>query len=72
MSATKKFQAALKEMGLKLSREEAKKMFYDYKAIMRTARKASQMDLVCLLEESKEKGLEDALQLIMYAKEIQS
>lgn len=70
-SKTKQFQAILKEMNLKMSREEAKALFFECKKILRTAKHATQFELMDLLLKSKEKGLEDALQLIMYAKEIQ-
>jgi isopropylmalate/homocitrate/citramalate synthase len=69
-SKTKKFQTILKKMDLKLSREEAKKLFFECKAILKLAKHTSHFELMNLIEKSKEKGLDDALQLIMFAKEL--
>ena len=68
-SKTKKFQSILKKMDLKLSREDAKKMFEDCQAILKMAKHTSHLELIDIAQ--KEKGLEDALQLVMFAKEIQ-
>jgi len=71
MSKTKKFKAILKKMDLNLSKEDAKRLFQDCHAILKIAKHASHFDLVELIEKSKEEGLEDALQLVMFAKELQ-
>ena len=70
-SKTKKFKAILKKMDLKLSREDAKRLFQDCHAILKVARHVSHFDLVELVQKSQEEGLEDALQLVMFAKELQ-